>query len=219
MQCVCQKDYPFSCPLAFTSAHRTCSFVHSLYFVILCFGWLGLLVPLVTFSSCVWPLYWTKFPIYVLLNARSDLQQLLNIPQRPSSFAPPILPCRSRTQLDQLMRLGILQIHSPVFDNYTEFGWPGLQCWSWKCWWSTDPHPISYEWYPQGSWFAYGLHGHWTCWTEDRSSTTAQDGSLLEMLCSHPTWKSNLLCWRHRTWTWSCLLPVEQDEEPPWIVG
>ena len=79
--------------------------------------------------------------------------------------------------------------------------------------------PICYEWDPQGSWHAHGLHGYWTCGTQNWSPITAQDGSILEMLGCYPSWKSNFLRWRHRTWIWSCILPVEQDEEPPgwWV--
>ena len=108
---------------------------------------------------------------------------------------------------------------SHLCSTTTEFGWTGLQRWSWKYWWSSDPHPISYEWDSQGSRDAHGLHGHGACWAQNWSSSTAQDGSILAVLCCHPSWKSNLLCWRHRTWIWSCLLPVEQDDEPPWMVG
>ena len=64
----------------------------------------------------------------------------------------------------------------------------------------------------------HGLYGHRTCGTQDRSSASAQDGSILEVHgCYYPRESSLRSKWSI-TWIWSCLLSVEQDAEPSWMV-
>ena len=39
------------------------------------------------------------------------------------------------------------------------------------------------------------------------------------MFRSYPSWIPNILCWRYWARIWSCILAMEPDEEPPWMVG
>ena len=115
------KRLPFQLPVCLHLSSSNIFIAHILYSLLCVFMfWLaGSLGPTRYFFIHVFDLFIGRsLPIYVLLMARSNLQQLLNHPLQTFFFAPPILPCRSRTQLDQLMPLGILQIPSPVFDNY-----------------------------------------------------------------------------------------------------
>ena len=104
---------------------------------------------------------------------------------------------------------------SHLCSTTTEFGWPGLQRWSWKYLQTLIQSAMS------GIRKEVELHMDFmgTEHVEHKTDHQLQRKMVRFWKCCYPPWKSNLLCWRYRTWIWSCILSVEQDEEPSWLVG
>ena len=64
----------------------------------------------------------------------------------------------------------------------------------------------------------------WTSWAQSTSSTRQITNFNARWYAfgnvrSYPSWIPNILCWRYWARIWSCILAMEPDEEPPWMVG
>ena len=145
---VCQKDCPLDCSPAFILVLLHVSFSPTLYFD--CMLWMTCSLALVDYFSLMFSrstldcLLSPAFPLYCLW-----LDNLL------APFDPRVDFDFLRSSLDSHVGLWHSWTSrctlgytwsSHLCSTTTEFGWTGLQRWSWKYWWSSDPHSISYEW-------------------------------------------------------------------------